>query len=294
MTKARQLEFDVASALALGTRSRQEDALAVAFPDRSDLGFAVVSDGMGGHSAGDVASRTIVAEIFADLTIGNVGACPDVPLLLRDAVTNANESLRACVRARPDQTGMGGTVVATMVAGDRLHWVSVGDSMLYLFRNETLSRLNDDHSMAPQLDLMVSRGMITPAEARSHPQRHALTSALWGAEIAEIDCPDTPLRLQPDDVIILASDGLQFLPDPIIEALLLRARRDSSRDIIRDLIDAVETLDDPEQDNTSIIVIRANTAKARTRPKAIQARVAPMMKAFRRAFSPAIQVRERG
>jgi serine/threonine protein phosphatase PrpC len=179
----------------------------------------------------------------------------DLPALLRHAVTQANETLGAHAAAAAEtRTGMGGTVVATIFSGGRLHWISVGDSVLYLFRDMTLTRLNADHSMAPQIDLMVKRGMLGPEEALRHPQRNMLTSALMGEEIAEIDCPDASFELREGDVIILASDGLQFLPDPIIEALLIRARNHDCRRIARDLLEAVDKLDDPEQDNVSLIV----------------------------------------
>lgn len=289
-----RLEFDVASALSLGARPRQEDAVAIAFPDGAAGGFAVLSDGIGGHASGDMASRTIVAEMFAELTLGRPPAAADAPAVLQGALARANDGLRACVEARPDHRGMGGTVVATLVAEGRLHWISVGDSVLYLFRDEKLSRLNDDHSMAPQLDLMVAKGLLTEAEARDHPQRNALTSALMGEDIAETDCPSDPLALRPGDVFVLASDGLQFLPDPIIEALLLRARRDNSRDIARDLVDAIHTLNDPEQDNMSVIVVRVERARARARPGGFRATSTAFLKSVRRALAPSVQMRGRG
>lgn len=253
-----KLSIDAASALFLGARERQEDALAMAFPQGPDAGFAVLSDGMGGHAAGDLASRIIVAEVFAELTLNqpqSADAKQDIPALLRHAVTQANETIGAhAAAAAGPATGMGGTVVATIFSSGRLHWISVGDSVLYMFRDMALIRLNADHSMAPQIDLMVKRGMLSPEDALRHPQRNMLTSALMGEEISEIDCPDTSVELREGDVVILASDGLQFLPDPIIEALLIRARNQDCRRIARDLLDAVGKLNDPEQDNVSVIV----------------------------------------
>ena len=315
MTRAARLDFDVASALAMGARSRQEDALAVAFPEGLNRGFAILSDGMGGHAAGDLASRTIVTEMFAGLTMGDPGTAPDaaaglgagetsggaeaeaIPALLRATLARANARLGDCVQDRPDRRGMGGTVIAAVATGDRLHWISVGDSALYLFRDETLRRLNQDHSMAPQIDLMLARGMLSRDEASRHPQRNCLTSALMGTAIAEIDCPERPLDLRPGDTVILASDGLQFLPDPIIEALLLRARADASRDVARDLIGALATMDDPEQDNAAIVVIRVLAARPVARPAArtgaIRATSAAVLKAFRRAVASPLPVSQR-
>lgn len=287
-------EYDVASALAQGARTRQEDALAVAFAEGAPDGFAVLSDGMGGHAGGDLASRAIVTEVFAALTLDEVARRNAPPVALRRAVSRANEGVQACVTSDPQRAGMGGTLVAAHVAGGTMHWASVGDSVLYLFRNQTLSRLNADHSMAPQLDLMAANGAITEAEAAAHPQRNCLTSALTGDPIADVDCPEEPLDLKAEDILILASDGLQFLPDPIIEALLLRARNEPSRAIARDLLDALATLNDPEQDNTSIVVIRPIPTKRRERQSGLLQTSSAMFKAVRRAVAPSVHIDPKG
>jgi len=202
--------------------------------------------------------------------------------MLRAAVRAANEGVRGFIETRPERDGMGGTVIATHLAGRSLHWISVGDSVLYLFRGDALSRLNADHSMAPQIDLMAANGAITAEEAASHPQRNCLTSAITGTAIAEVDCPDAPLDLNPDDILVLASDGLQTLPEPIIEALILRARHATSRDILRDLMEAVDTLNEPEQENTSIVVVRVLGARTKGRRGPIRAASDAIMKAFGR------------
>lgn len=283
MNEHQRMEFEVSSVLSMGARERQEDALAVAFPEKARQGFAVLSDGMGGHASGDLASRTIVAEMFSALTLGDLDDAAQLPGMLDAAVTKANAALATCLKSEPTSKGMGGTLVAVVAANQNLHWISAGDSVLYLFRNETLSRLNEDHSMAPEIDLMLERGMLTAEQAANHPQRNCLTSALMGEKIAAIDCPVIPMALKPDDIVILASDGLQFLPDPIIEALLLRARRENSRDIALDLIEALATLDDPDQDNTAIVVVRAKACAHRTRHSHIRSTSAAIRKAFRRA-----------
>lgn len=256
----RAMRFDVSSALLQGARDRQEDAVATAFSQGADLGFAVLSDGMGGHAAGDIASRIIVTEIFAELTIRT--ALPrfrtsGIPAMLREAVQAANRCLRANIDADPSMHGMGGTVISIVLANGRLHWISVGDSVLYLFRNGELIRLNEDHSMAPQIDLMVRKGLIDMEEARDHPQRNCLTSALFGQDIPAIDCPETPVPLRPDDLVLVASDGLEHLSEDGIAALLRRFRRRSSGDIANRLMAGITGMNDPEQDNTSLVVIKA-------------------------------------
>jgi serine/threonine protein phosphatase PrpC len=215
--------YDVATAQSQGSRERQEDAVAVSCPQGAEFGFAVVSDGMGGHAAGDLASRIIVAEIFAELTLrgrASMTAPDELAELLKDSVETANASLQAQIEAYPDQLGMGGTVVATSLVDGGMQWVSVGDSLLYLVRDGMLKRLNDDHSMGPQIDLMAKNGMIDAETARTHPQRNYLTSALTGKDIPELDCPERRLSLEDGDIIVLASDGLQALAEEDLASIL--------------------------------------------------------------------------
>jgi hypothetical protein len=151
---------------------------------------------------------------------------------------------------------MGGTVVATSLVEGGLQWVSVGDSLLYLLRDGMLKRLNDDHSMGPQIDLMARNGMIDAEEARNHPQRNCLTSALTGKDIPELDCTPERLDLEDGDIIVLASDGLQSLAEEDIASILDKMSDHESRDIATALIRAVAAKGVSDQDNTSVAVIR--------------------------------------
>lgn len=254
---------DVATAVAIGSRHRQEDAVIADFADGADSGFAVLSDGMGGHDDGDLASRIIVSEVFGAFSVASRAGRADPEAVrerLRQAVLRANRSLRAQVDAGSGQKGMGGTVITTFVQDDTLRWVSVGDSGLYLFRSRQLWRLNEIHSLAPQIDMMARQGVMNEDDARNHPQRGCLTSALVGAEIERIDCPAEPVRLMPGDVVLMASDGLEVLDDSEIRDVLCRSHTGSSQEIARALMDAVALQEAPDQDNVSIVVIKPNLA----------------------------------
>jgi len=295
MPRQAEIEIDAASALSLGARARQEDALATSFAQGADFGFAVLSDGMGGHAAGDVASRIIVGEIFAELTmrIADPGySKTDIPKLLQKAAKVANHCIRARVEAVPESAGMGGTVIVLVVLAERLYWLSIGDSPLFLFRDGRLTRLNDDHSLAPQIDLMVKEGQIDPEMGRTHPQRNCLTSALFGEAIAAIDCPDRPFLLQGGDLVLAASDGLQFLPDEKIETVLSRAKAKHSAWIANALMSGVTALDDPEQDNISVVVLKACEVVA-DRPMPTRLSPAAMLRAWTGAIAPARHLRSR-
>jgi serine/threonine protein phosphatase PrpC len=98
---------------------------------------------------------------------------------------------------KAELTGMGSTLVAAIVGGDEVRWISVGDSPFYMVSAGKLERLNADHSMAPQIDALVARGVITAEEGAEHPGRHTLREAVMGQPLALIDegkrsCPPTP------------------------------------------------------------------------------------------------------
>lgn len=257
--------FDSASAISRGGREYQEDAYIADFSQGADVGFAVLADGMGGHAAGDIASQIVVTEVFSELTFrrktyeANIGA---LPCILRQAADSANASIQSYTDAHPKTKGMGATLVACVVAGDLLHWISVGDSPLFLFRDNTLKQINEDHSLGPQVDLLVQTGAISAEEGHVHPDRSVLTSALLGDDIAKIDCPASALNLRPGDMIIIASDGLQYLKTDDIARVLRERPFARSADIVDALMNAVEGLNDPDLDNVTIGLVQVQYARS--------------------------------
>lgn len=258
------LHFDVASAQCLGARESQQDAIATHFVDGSDLGIVVLADGMGGHAAGEVASKIAVTEVFSELCLkgDTLAQRPaEIPEMLHQAALGANICLRQHAEAHAETEDMGCTLVVVLCLQDQLYWLSVGDSVLCLLRDGAYRRLNADHSMAPQLALMCRNGELTEEETRRHPLRNALTSALTGAPIPRVDCPTTPMPLASGDVLLVASDGVESLTDDRICAVLDRANDGNAHGAARSLLRAVQALDDPEQDNTTLSVIKVSTAE---------------------------------
>ena len=254
-----QLHYDAVSATAQGGRDRQEDAVVLNFPIGSSHGFAVLADGMGGHAAGDVASNIVVTEVFSELKMQGEnpsGLEQDINATLHAAIADANACIKYVSRCKPEQDVMGTTVLAPVVFEDRLYWISVGDSPLWLFRDGELQRLNANHSMAPEIDQMLQAGLIDAEEAQSHPDRHCLTSVLMGEEIAKIDYSEAPTHLKPGDVILAASDGLEFLEEEEISSIVRAHRHQPSAVLAQALMDAIHALGDPEQDNVAICAIR--------------------------------------
>lgn len=264
--RSREPRYDVASGISQGARDYQEDAITADFPVGAEAGFVVLADGMGGHAAGDVASKIVLTEVFSELKFhfADVAAFETrAPEILRSVADLANETLRQHTRSHPETEGMGATLVVPALVENRLWWISIGDSPLFLFRNGRLTQLNEDHSMAPQIDFMVKSGLMDPEVAANHPDRNCLISVLMGTRIPKIDCPTKPFELKAGDIIVCSSDGLQFLTNSQIEKVLNKYRKTRSTEIAERLLEEITRLDDPDQDNISFTVIKVNDASAR-------------------------------
>jgi serine/threonine protein phosphatase PrpC len=216
-----------------GARPYQEDSLAVKqLADGSVL--AVLADGMGGHAGGAIASRVAVDTAAASVEKGaSLGA----------ALQMANRAVGEKAASDPSLTNMGTTFVAVTVNGDEMRWVSVGDSPLYLVAGGRIERLNADHSMAPQIDAMVERGLLTARQAANHPSRHTLREAVMGQPLTLID--EGSRRLAPGARLLLCSDGVQSLDDAVIAA--------GAGGAVRALIETVLAVRAAHQDNVTVI-----------------------------------------
>jgi len=263
------LRYEIALSAEQGHRAYQEDAIAARFSSKRDIGYVVVADGMGGHEAGDVASR-LVASSWSSVIDRRISETEATESTLADtlplAAMEANAAIAAYITEKKASPDMGSTLLGTVFYEDRFYWISIGDSPLYLFRNGSLMQLNEDHSMGPDIDRMVVDGVLKPEEARHHPDRNCLTSALMGAAISKVDCPEDPREVLPGDVLLIASDGIQHLEPHEIEAILKKYEGESCQIILDQIMQAVRDADVPDQDNTSVAVVAlkppANTTHA--------------------------------
>ena len=266
--RSREPRYDVASGISQGARDYQEDAITADFPVGAEAGFVVLADGMGGHAAGDVASKIVLTEVYSELKFhyADVEAFERrAPEILRNVAEFANQTLRDHTITHPETEGMGATLVVPALVENRLWWISIGDSPLFLFRNGKLSQLNEDHSMGPQIDFMVQSGLLDPKIAENHPDRNCLVSVLMGSKIAKIDCPTKPVDLKAGDIVVCSSDGLQFLTNAQITKVLNRYRKSRSTEIAERLLEEIYKLDDPDQDNISFTIIKVNDASVRAK-----------------------------
>ena len=216
-----------------GARPYQEDSWALrALADDSVL--AVLADGMGGHVGGATASRLAVGGFVMAIEGGRS---------LAEALDAANQAIGTAVTRDPTLESMGATLVGVVVSAAEVRWISVGDSPMFLVSNGRLERLNADHSMVPQIEALVARGIITAEEAAQHPGRHTLRDAVMGHPLTLID--EGRRALAPGDRLLVCSDGVLTLDD---EAIARAANRSA-----RDVIDAVLAVGTPRQDNVTII-----------------------------------------
>ncbi|MFA5950163.1 MAG: protein phosphatase 2C domain-containing protein [Hyphomicrobium sp.] len=255
--------FDHASRATKGARSYQEDTALTwssagdSVPTQDAVAgngamVAVLADGMGGHAGGALASR-MACETFVK-TFANAGG-PSRERLVQ-ALQAANLAIAQTVEANPLLSGMGSTLVGVTFGEEGVQWVSVGDSPLMLYRRGEIAFLNEDHSLAPELDRLAALGEISEEDAKRDPRRHMLRSAVTGDEIELVDLSRRPLQVEPGDYIILASDGLHTLEPAEVERIVTAYGSDGASAVANALIRAVEAIRDPHQDNATVIAVR--------------------------------------
>jgi protein phosphatase len=187
-------------------RELNEDSVRVVSPHDADERrrkgiLLVVADGMGGHSAGEVASGLAVDAVHRLYFEGE----GDAPASLLDAFLGANRRILEEVERRPQTRGMGTTCTALVIRGNEAHWAHVGDSRLYLVRAGRAYQLTQDHSAVA---LLVAAGEISREEARHHGEKNVLVRALGTRPDVVIDAGQPPLEIVAGDRFLLTSDGL--------------------------------------------------------------------------------------
>ena len=259
MTPLQSLTWAVSSDPGL-RRSSNEDC----YSTRPDVGLFVVADGMGGHVAGEVASRIAVEAIEAfieETTVADKNRTwpfPFDPTLsleanrLKAAFRLANRRIASAIADSQDLRGMATTASAVLFGDRRASVGHVGDSRVYVLRGTALEQITHDHSWVEE---QVRAGTLSPTAARQHPWRNVVTRALSGGEDPEVDVTEvTPV---PGERYLLCSDGLfSVLPDARIAEIL--GRRGAPLDAIcRGLVEAANEGGGPDNITTLILEIDA-------------------------------------
>jgi protein phosphatase len=243
-------------------RTNNEDRFTImAIPCGLQAGtLALVADGVGGHAAGEVASQMVVEQVVRDLA---AGPCENPLRELPSAIVRAGRAVFA--RSQEDESlrGMGTTLAAAWVIGGRLYTATVGDSRIYLHRHGQTIQASIDHTWVQEA---VEQGMLTPEQARIHPNAHVLRRHLGGPNDP---IPDQRLRLgdgagadpspanqglalEPGDGVVLCSDGLS---DLVNEKEIGHALRHPRLDrTVKELIELARSRGG--HDNITIVAVR--------------------------------------
>ena len=204
----------------------------------------VVADGMGGHKAGDYASKLAVTTMVEEIA-GSDETIPEK--LLGRAIETANGKVRESAERMPELEGMGTTVVAASCDGDTLSIANVGDSRLYIVSGHEIRQITRDHSWVEE---MVRRGGLGRDEARNHPDKNIITRAVGAEDTIKADF--FSVKLKEGDLILMCTDGLtNMLEDEEIRMIL-----DGARDIVEKAEELVRRANENGgMDNISVILI---------------------------------------
>lgn len=263
--KKSSLLSNIAGDQSQGARNYQEDnflVLDLGDNEGNDSILLLLADGMGGHAGGAEASHVAIhkfAQKFEESTCGNISH------RLEESLQYANAKIGMYTQEFPEFEGMGCTLVCVHIDNNIIHWVSVGDSPLWIYRNNILRRLNADHSMVPILKKMVELGELTSAQAEQDSRKNALRSAVSGDKIELIDVNTDGFVLQKNDILLLATDGLETLSETEIGRLLNSRENLNSNEIVTNLLESVENAGRPGQDNTTVVVL--NVLDQETQPE---------------------------
>ena len=241
-------------------REENEDC----FSTRDDLALYMVADGMGGHAAGEIASRLAVDTIVAfisdtrDADMNRTWPFPYDHTLsldgnrLKAAFRLANRKLGTAVESNETLRGMATTAAAVLFGHGMPMVAHVGDSRVYLWRDNALRQVTHDHSWVSE---QVRAGVMTEKDARRHPWRNVVTRALAGGEDPDVDV--TELEVRSGDRLLLCSDGLHgVVPPDRVEAIVKKGK--SLAETCKLLIDAANAAGGP--DNITVVMLQVDVA----------------------------------
>ena len=165
----------------------------------------LVADGMGGHNAGDYASRCTIETIVKEVSESNEQS---PVFVLESAIKQANAVVRKKSTEEVELFGMGTTIVGATITGDMLRVANVGDSRLYIINNREIKQITKDHSLVEE---MIRMGGLNREDAKKHPDKNIITRAIGAQNNVDVDFFE--LTLEKDDVVLMCTDGLTNMVD---------------------------------------------------------------------------------
>ena len=237
-------------------RTHNEDSLYV----DPEAGLAILADGMGGYSAGEVASGIAVNVIskgmLAELTSGRELSKVDVgsglthaALLMQQQIALANKGIYEAAQARPECAGMGTTLVTTVFVANRVSIGHIGDSRCYRLRAGKFEQLTHDHSL---LQEQIDSGVLTTEQAKYSLNKNLVTRALGIEAVVPADISE--YRVEAEDIYLLCSDGLTDMVDAEALQEIIATRRSDLAEAAAELIDVANQ--NGGRDNISVVLVR--------------------------------------
>lgn len=227
------------------TREMNQDYLFASDQSVGNLpNLYIVADGMGGHKAGEYASRHTIDRVVASVLCNQA---TEPVTILGEAIQKANELLVSESRTDEAKHGMGTTVVAATIIGNKMFVANVGDSRLYVIANQ-LRQITRDHSLVEE---MVRMGEVERSQAREHPDKNIITRAVGAAPKVEVDFFEVDLDEQ--DLILLCSDGLTNMVDDASILRIIRKYTDTEEQV-KALVHAAN--ENGGRDNITAILIK--------------------------------------
>ena len=244
----------------IGKRERQEDSFYLSdFTEEETVKqkgvLAVVADGMGGLSNGNVISNQIVVtakECFENACYQDSENNQDEVDFLFGMLHRIDETTKQ-VQRELQETECGSTLTAVLTRGDKFFFLSVGDSHIYLLRDNKIFLLNSEHNQNSRLMDKVAEGVISVEQYRDIMGKSAITSFIGIEELELYDISYRPMELKKDDYILLMSDGVF---GTLSERQLLELKQEDAAEYAAAIAQAVETVAKPKQDNYTAIILK--------------------------------------
>ncbi|HDD61070.1 MAG: hypothetical protein DRI65_17870 [Chloroflexota bacterium] len=268
MIPSKQPHLDSSAITDPGSKGRlNEDsfeitAFTISEDDDTPVLLAIIADGIGGHKAGEIASKIAVATIISSVAESDG---TDPLWILKSALLEANHSITSEAETDDSRKGMGSTVACALVIDSALYIATLGDSRLYLVRDNVIQQLNIDHTWVQEA---LEVGVINSKEARNHPRRHLIRSYLGSSDPIHPDLrlymdseenheqakANQGLPLVPGDQVLICTDGLTDLVDDE-EILEIIVGEDSKDEQLQKLVDLANLRGG--HDNITAVVLQA-------------------------------------
>ena len=243
----------------IGQRKTQQDAAIVSTNDQEENAtvhktLAVLCDGMGGMEGGEKASNLCVNTVHKDFYGGK--KIPDVTQFLFDEIDKLDIEVAELCDGEGQTLKAGTTLVAVIIEDNKLYWASVGDSRLYIIRNEEILQVTKDHNYLMELMEMVKQKRITLEEAISNEDKEALVSYIGIGGIKYVDYNRNAFELLPGDCMVMCSDGLyRALDDESMKQIVMASNGDMS-EAAKYLVEEAMNQGNKYQDNTTVVTIK--------------------------------------